>query len=81
MIRYKDNSAALLAGLGKELAKHGYKTTKKESQTFTRKHPGGRADVLHVAFVRHDDIDFDVVLDFALRIDPVERLIGEITRR
>jgi hypothetical protein len=38
-------------------------------------------DVLHVAFVRHDDIDFDVVLDFALRIDPVERLIGEITGR
>src|SRR5438309_2315895 len=79
MTHYKENSAALLSRLGDELAKHGYKTTKKDPQTFTRKHPGGCMDVLHVAFVRHADTDFDVIVDFALRIDAVERLIGTIT--
>lgn len=79
MTRYKENSTALLARLGKELAKRGYKTTKKEPQTFTRKHGGGRMDVLHVAFVRHDDIDFDVVLDYGLRVDAAEKLVGELT--
>jgi len=79
MTRYKENSAALLARLGEELARHGYRTTKKEPQTFTRRHRDGRMDVLHVALVRHDDVDFDVVLDYGLRIDAAEKLVGELT--
>src|SRR5262249_50879029 len=60
-------------------AKRGYRTTKKEPETFTRKHPDGRMDVLHVALVRHGDIDFDVVLDYGLRVDAAEKLVGELT--
>lgn len=79
MTRYKENSAVLLSRLGQQLAKYGYRTSRAEPETFTRKHSDGRMDVLHVAFVRHGDVDFDVVLDFALRIAPVEQMIGEIT--
>jgi hypothetical protein len=78
MTRYKENSAAFLSGLAEELGKRGYKTTKKDPQTFTRKYPGGRMDVLHVALVRHEDVDFDVVLDCALRVDAAEKLVGEL---
>lgn len=78
MTRYKENSAAFLAGLAEQLSRRGYKTTKKDPQTFKRKHPGGRMDVVHVALVRHDDVDFDVVLDCGLRVDAAERLVGEI---
>ena len=78
MTRYKEYSAAFLARLADELGKRGYKTTKKDPQTFTCKHPGGRMDVLHVALVRHEDVDFDVVLDCALRVDGAEKLVGEL---
>src|SRR5260370_41174328 len=80
MTRYKENGAAFLARLGAELAKRGYKWTKKDPHTFTRQYPGGRMDVLHVALVRHEDEDFDVVLDCGLRVDPAEELVGQVTR-
>jgi hypothetical protein len=79
MTRYQEHSAAFLARLGAELAKRGYKSTKKDPHTFTRKYPAGRMDVLHVALVRHEDEDFDVVLDCGLRVDPAEKLVGELT--
>lgn len=79
MSRYKENGAAFLSRLAEELAKRGFKTTKKEPETFKRKYPGGRMDVLHVAMVRHDDVDFDVVLDCAVRVDAAEKLVGELT--
>ncbi len=79
LTHYKENSIAFLSRLAQELAKRGYRTTKKDPNTFTRKHPGGRMDVLHVGLVRHGDEDFDATLDCGLRVDAAERLVGELT--
>jgi hypothetical protein len=65
----------LLQELGEALGGLGF-SKKAVGQTFIRKTRAG-LQALHVAFIKHP-LDFDVVIDFAIRIDALEEFLDQL---
>jgi hypothetical protein len=73
--RLKDLQNKLLHEVGGAISEYGF-SPKPVGQDFYQKRPFGRAS-LHLSFIPHDQTDFDVTGDVALRVDAVENLINE----
>lgn len=71
----QDLQQQLLTEVSAVVAKHGF-GRKPSGQTFFLHKPFGWA-AFHLTFMPHDDTDFDVTADVALRIDAVEKLVNE----
>lgn len=71
----KKLKAMLLHGLADLLADHGFKK-RISAQSFYKKTDDGKVSI-HLAFINHID-DFDVTVDFAIRLNDVEDILNEI---
>ncbi len=66
---------ALLNKLSEQVEAYGF-DKKVRGQSFHKQTSFGRL-ALHVAFIEHDDTDFDVTADVAVRFDELEDLLNE----
>ena len=66
---------SLLEALGQLLTANAFEADPK-NQSFVRCLPGGTGKV-HVAFINHAE-DFDLTLDFGVRIDAVEEIVNSL---
>ncbi len=71
----KKFKAMLLHGLGDFLADHGFKK-RITNQDFYKNTEEGKVSI-HLSFINHFD-DFDVTVDFAIRLNDVEDILNEI---
>jgi hypothetical protein len=65
----------LVVGLQHQFSSFGFRWNA-SAQSFRRKTVGGW-DAVHLTFIRHGDIDFDVTIDFGIRVDAVEEVVFE----
>ncbi len=73
--RLNELEKQLFREVGKAVARYGFEP-KPSGQTFYRKESSGWA-AFHLSFIPHEDVDFDVTADVAVRIDEVENLVNE----
>lgn len=71
----KKLKAMLLHGLGDLLADHGFKN-RTTAQSFYKKTEDGKVSI-HLTFINHSN-DFDVTVDFAIRLNDVEDILNAI---
>ncbi len=71
----KEVEKELLKKMAQRIGEHEF-DTKPRGQSFYKSTPWGRI-VLHLSFIEHGDIDFDVTVDVAIRFDDLENLVNE----
>jgi hypothetical protein len=73
-----DRRESLMALLGETLGERGFKLRKKDG-AFARKVESGDVQTIHLSLIGRGDADFDVTVALAIRLDPLERLLDELS--